>query len=219
MLAGCWAHVRRKFYEARDQEPKLSGWFLRQIQLLYQVEARLREANVGPDERAAARAVESRMVVERFHRVLLRVRSTRLPKSLLGTAIAYALGQWAGMTVFLGDGRVEIDSKRHSPAASHRCCIEALGVTLQVEDSGRRPAPAPLGLSSAGAEPGVYRLDEAHAGPRKASPLASSLEDVEDRIEDASQTGARPACLLCLGKQRHEEAPLFGEEVVAYLTI
>jgi hypothetical protein len=38
---------------------------------------------------------ESRMVVGRFHRVLLRVRSTRLPKSLLGTAISYALGQWA----------------------------------------------------------------------------------------------------------------------------
>ena len=110
VLAGCWAHVRRKFYEARDQEPKLSGWFLRQIQLLYQVEARLRETNAGPDERASVRAAESRMVVERFHRVLLRVRLTRLPKSLLGTAIAYALGQWAGMTVFLGDGRVEIDN-------------------------------------------------------------------------------------------------------------
>jgi transposase len=110
VLAGCWAHVRRKFYEARDQEPKLSGWFLRQIQLLYQVEAKLREANAGPDERASARAAESRMVVERFHRVLLRVRSTRLPKSLLGTAISYALGQWAGMTVFLRDGRMEIDN-------------------------------------------------------------------------------------------------------------
>ena len=53
---------------------------------------------------------ESRRLVERFHRVLLRVRSTRLPKSLLGTAISYALGQWEGMTVFLRDGRVEIDN-------------------------------------------------------------------------------------------------------------
>lgn len=50
------------------------------------------------------------MVVERFHRVLLRVRSTRLAKCLLGTAISYALGLWEGMTVFLGDGRVEIDN-------------------------------------------------------------------------------------------------------------
>jgi hypothetical protein len=110
VLAGCWAHVRRKFYEARDQEPKLTGWFLRQIQLLYQVEAKLREANAGPEERTSARAAESRRLVERFHRVLLRVRSTRLPKSLLGTAISYALGQWEGMTVFLRDGRVEIDN-------------------------------------------------------------------------------------------------------------
>ena len=110
VLAGCWAHVRRKFHEARDQSPKLSGWFLRQIQHLYRVESGLRAKKAGATLRAALRASESRMVVERFHRALVLIRPKVLPKSLLGIAISYALGQWAGMTVYLDDGRVETDN-------------------------------------------------------------------------------------------------------------
>ena len=110
VLAGCWAHVRRKFHEAREQLPQLSGWFLGQIQQLYRIEAILREQKAGPELRAAVRASQSRMVVERFHRALVRVQTRSLPRSLLGTAIAYALGQWPGMTVYLDDGRVEVDN-------------------------------------------------------------------------------------------------------------
>lgn len=110
ILAGCWAHVRRKFHEAREESPKISGWFLRQIQLLYQVEAEPRESSAGPRLRAAVRAAQSRMIVMRLRRALERTQSGRLPRSLLGQAIAYALGQWKGLEVFLGDGRVEIDN-------------------------------------------------------------------------------------------------------------
>jgi transposase len=109
-LAGCWAHVRRKFHEARDQSPKLTGWFLRQLQHLYRVEAELRELRAGPKLRTAVRASQSRMIVERLHRVLVRVQARALPQSLLGQAIAYALGQWSTLTVYLEDGRVEIDN-------------------------------------------------------------------------------------------------------------
>jgi transposase len=52
-LAGCWAHVRRKFYEAQEQSPKVSGWLLRQIQNLYRIEANLREHRAGPKLRQA----------------------------------------------------------------------------------------------------------------------------------------------------------------------
>jgi transposase len=109
-LAGCWAHVRRKFHEARAQSPKLSGWCLRQIQHLYQIEARLRETKAGPKLRAAVRASHSRLLVERLHRALVRVQARVLPQSLLGQAIGYALGQWPTLTVYLDAGRVEIDN-------------------------------------------------------------------------------------------------------------
>ncbi len=59
---------------------------------------------------AAVRAGKSRMVAERFLRALARGQPRILPKSLLGQAISYALGQWQGMTVYLDDGRVEIDN-------------------------------------------------------------------------------------------------------------
>jgi transposase len=109
-LAGCWVHVRRKFHEARDQSPKQSGWLLRQLQHRYQVEAELRELRAGPKLWAASRASRSRMLVERLHRALLRVQPRALPQSLLGQAISYALGHWPTLTVYLDDGRVEIDN-------------------------------------------------------------------------------------------------------------
>lgn len=109
-LAGCWAHVRRKFNEALQRSPRQTGWILRQIQALYRVEARMREQRAGRRLREAARAAESRMIVERLHRALQKLQSRHLPKSALGKAISYALGQWDGLVVYLGDGRVEIDN-------------------------------------------------------------------------------------------------------------
>jgi transposase len=111
-LAGCWAHVRRKFHEALEQSPKTAGWLMRQIQHLYRVEARLREQRAGPRLREAVRAHESRPIVQRLGRALLRLKSSgrHLPQSLLGIALDYALGQWKTLEVYLANGRVEIDN-------------------------------------------------------------------------------------------------------------
>ena len=111
-LAGCWAHVRRKFYEALESSPKTAGWIVRQIQNLYQVEALLREHRAGPKLRAAARAHQSRPIVERLERALVKLKASgrHLPQSPLGVAMDYALGQWRTLTVYLADGRVEIDN-------------------------------------------------------------------------------------------------------------
>ncbi len=111
-LAGCWAHVRRKFYEALEQAPRSAGWIVRQIQHLYQIEARLRAHRAGPGLRLAVRAHQSRPVVERIHRALTRLKLKRrfLPQSIMGNAIDYALSQWPTLGVYLGNGRVEIDN-------------------------------------------------------------------------------------------------------------
>lgn len=88
-LAGCWAHVRRKFYEARETAPRLAGWLLRQLQHLYAIESRLRDAQAGPQLRQAVRASESRPIVARLERVLLRLKTNgkHLPQSPLGSAM------------------------------------------------------------------------------------------------------------------------------------
>jgi transposase len=112
VLAGCLAHVRRKFYDARETAPKVAGWFLRHFQNLYSLEARLRSARAGPKLRQAERASLSRPVLARLYRALVRLKSLRryLPQSLMGKAIGYALNQWPSLLVFLEDGRLEIDN-------------------------------------------------------------------------------------------------------------
>jgi transposase len=112
VLAGCLAHVRRKFYEARETAPKVAGWILRHLQNLYELEAQLRQARAGPQRRAAERASLSRLVLVRLHRALVRLKAVRryLPQSLMGKAINYALNQWPSLQLFLEDGRLEIDN-------------------------------------------------------------------------------------------------------------
>lgn len=111
-LSGCWAHVRRKFHDAREQTPGRAGWVLRQLQHLYRIESVLREKKAGPALRQAVRAHQSRPIVERLRQVLLHFKTRRrhLPQSLLGQAIDYALGQWPTLEIYLEDGRVEIDN-------------------------------------------------------------------------------------------------------------
>jgi transposase len=113
-LAGCWAHVRRKFYEAMESSPRTAGWFVRQIQHLHRIETQLRAGRAGPRLRQATRAAQSRPVVERIERALVRLKTSgrHLPQGLLGGAIDYGLGQWRTLAVYLEDGRVEIDNNR-----------------------------------------------------------------------------------------------------------
>jgi transposase len=111
-LAGCWAHVRRSFFEALEQAPQQAGWVLLQIGHLYRIERRLRQKRAGPRWREATRASQSRMSYERLHRALTAWQSCGriLPQSSLGKAINYALGQWASLAVYLQDGTIEIDN-------------------------------------------------------------------------------------------------------------
>jgi transposase len=111
-LAGCMAHVRRKFYEAKETAPKVAGWFLTHFKNLYRLEERLRRARAGPKLRQAERASLSRPVLTRMHRALVRLKNARryLPQSLMGKALDYALGQWTSLLLFLEDGRLEIDN-------------------------------------------------------------------------------------------------------------
>ncbi|HEV8493616.1 MAG TPA: IS66 family transposase [Candidatus Angelobacter sp.] len=111
-LAGCWAHVRRKFFEALESSPRTAAWIMRQLQHLYLIESRLREVKAGPQLRQAVRAHQSRPIVQRLERALLRFKAGRrhLPQSPMGSAIDYALGQWTSLQGYLDDGRIEIDN-------------------------------------------------------------------------------------------------------------
>jgi transposase len=90
-LFGCWAHARRNFFEAQEQAPRVAGWFLNQIGLLYRWEAQLRQSRAGPVLRQVHRNSHHRMVIERLHRALKKCQPRYLPQSLLGQAISYTM--------------------------------------------------------------------------------------------------------------------------------
>ncbi len=107
-----WAHARRNFHEARETAPQPAGFILRQIQHLYRIEKQLREERAGSRLREAVRASQSRPIQARLHRLLVRLklRKRHLPQSSMGQAIDYALAQWPMLSVYLSDGRIEIDN-------------------------------------------------------------------------------------------------------------
>jgi transposase len=111
-MAGCMAHTRRKFDEAKGYSPRLAGWFLRQFQHLYAIESKLRDERAGPNLRQAVRQHQSRPIMDRLHRAMIRLKTKNriLPQSPIGTAINYALGQWPSLLVFLENGQIEIDN-------------------------------------------------------------------------------------------------------------
>ena len=108
-LAGCWAHVRRKFVEAPPSAP--SAMALEMIGELYQVE---REA-AGDDDAARARRAElrstrARETLARLHAWATEERRHTLPGGGLGKALRYMLDLWPALTVFADDAQVPIDN-------------------------------------------------------------------------------------------------------------
>lgn len=111
LRAACLAHIRRKFEKARAERPEVIDWILRVIARLYILEKPLREHQADPAARLRVRQNRSRPLINLLEKAFKRLIRTRIrPKSGLGQALQYALGQWPAMRTFLEDGRVEIDN-------------------------------------------------------------------------------------------------------------
>lgn len=108
-LAFCWAHVRRRFFEiAQSGNAPIATAALVRIAELYAIEADIRGCD--PKARRAARQDRSRPIVETLRSWLEAQLAAVSQKSAIAEAIRYALSRWVGLTRFLDDGRVEIDS-------------------------------------------------------------------------------------------------------------
>jgi transposase len=104
----CWAHARRKFFEAKTSAPVAAHQALLAIKQLYAVE---REAkDLDAEARLALRREKSQPRLEAFAVWLRQLQPEVLPKSPLGQAAAYALGNWEALTRYLEDGRLAIDN-------------------------------------------------------------------------------------------------------------
>ena len=108
-LAFCWSHVRRRFYEIAAAGPApIANQALARIAELYVVEADIRGRDASA--RRAARQDKARPLIDSFKAWLEVQLAAVSQKAAIAGAIRYALGRWLGLTRFLDDGRIEIDS-------------------------------------------------------------------------------------------------------------
>ena len=108
--AACWAHVRRKFFEGAKAGCALCARLLKIINVLYRIEGHARDLGLTPQERTLLRQRRARRVVAGLRRRIDRTLAAERPKSAVGQACTYALGQWEGLKLYLDHGVVEIDN-------------------------------------------------------------------------------------------------------------
>jgi transposase len=108
-LAYCWSHVRRGFYEiAQGGNAPIAEEALARIAALFGIERAIR--GQPPEQRRTVRLDQTRPLIADL-RAWLEAKLAKVSGGArIAQAIRYALKHWAGLTVFLDDGRVEIDS-------------------------------------------------------------------------------------------------------------
>jgi len=108
-LAYCWAHARRKLYEvAKTGTTPIADEGLNQIAALYRIEKNIR--GQSPEARLAARKEQSEPIIDVLETWLTAHRARVSTKSPIGEALKYIAKYWDGLTLFLTDGRIELDS-------------------------------------------------------------------------------------------------------------
>lgn len=108
----CLAHIRRKFIEAQNDQPKYTAWILHQIGKIYGIENQLRASRAGPLERQRQRWLQTRRHYDHLGKLFkhLQLKRRILPKSQLGKALNYALDQWKQLEPCFHDGQIEFDN-------------------------------------------------------------------------------------------------------------
>ena len=140
----CWAHARREFDRAKDNDRARAERALTYIQQLYAVETTAREGRMGPKQRKELRLKGSLPIINEFGKWMVEELKNHhiLPKSQIGKAFRYSLDRWEQLSAYLYDGILEIDNnlvenairpvalgrKNYLFAGSHRAAERAAGI-------------------------------------------------------------------------------------------
>ena len=110
--AHCWAHARRKFFEAQDSEPTGVAEALAHLQAIYHIEAELRERKLTGDKKQVHRLSHSKPKVEAFFDWVEQqlTRHGFTPSNPFIKALNYVRERRLGLEVFLTDPDVPMDT-------------------------------------------------------------------------------------------------------------
>lgn len=156
----CWAHARRKFFDAQETDRERSLAALSFVHQMYEVERVAKE--MTRDSRARLRQERSRPILEAFKGWLQAQALQVLPKSPLGEAIHYALAQWVALNRYLDDGILEIDNNSAERALRPVAIGRKNWMFAGSDEGGRRAAVIYTLIQSckrSGVEPFAYLRD------------------------------------------------------------
>ena len=156
----CWAHARRKFFDAVKSYPREAHQVLEWIRQLYDIEDRARHGSA--EARRELRAAEANPVLDKIEAYLAELAPKVLPKSTLAQAITYARNQWEALRRYTVDGRLTIDNNVSERTLRHQAIGRKNYLFLGNETAG--PRAAVLHTILAGAkrhriEPWAYMRD------------------------------------------------------------
>jgi hypothetical protein len=106
----CWAHARRKFFEAQSSHEAEAKRILELIGRLYAVEHRPKTRSLSDEKLPAWRQRHSRRRLDRLRAELDRLALSVLPRSPLGKAIGYTLNNWKALRRYTEAAYLSIDN-------------------------------------------------------------------------------------------------------------
>ena len=110
--ACCWAHARRKYFEAHQLSPgeSVAKGIVILIDQLFGIDAAARAQNCDLAARDALRQQQARPLLDRIKQEIEAARGQALPSSKLGNAITYTLTLWTKLTRFLDYPELELSN-------------------------------------------------------------------------------------------------------------
>lgn len=106
----CWAHARREFEKALDNDKVRAEKALLLIQKLYAVERQAKQENLSGESIKELRLEKSLPVINELGKWIFEEIKSTLPKSQIGKAMAYAYARWDALSAYLYDGALQIDN-------------------------------------------------------------------------------------------------------------
>ena len=107
---GCWAHARRKFVDALNEDNRLATEALCFIRKIYKVESDANKAGLNADERKEQRLKISYPTIRLFETWMKETYLKVLPNSKMGDAIEYTYSLLPRLSRYVNDGRINIDN-------------------------------------------------------------------------------------------------------------
>ena len=110
LLLGCWAHARRKFEEARQEDKTGAEYALGQIGLLYKVETMADEQNLDDRQRAELRCRLAYPIMQAFEKWIETYYPKALPRGRMERALRYTHIIYRRLARYHLDGKYKIDN-------------------------------------------------------------------------------------------------------------